>query len=230
MIALGRRAVDAAIVALVLLVLIGLFLGRVVPLTGRDTLIIGGRSMEPAIPMGAAIVIEPVDPSELSVGDVVTMRVGAKPSIFTHRIIRLLTLDGQPYIETKGDANAAPDRATTPAASVVGRVAWSIPLAGYLLALLSIPAGIAFAIGLGVTLVLIAILLDDLEEANGTYWYQVRSLPPELGERRRRTCLGDGSSARYHAADHRRAASSRRRPSTCPARSSRAPASTSMPT
>jgi signal peptidase len=164
MIALGRRAIDAAIVALVLLVLIGLFLGRVVPLTGRDTLIIGGRSMEPAIPMGAAIVIEPVTASELSVGDVVTMRVGAKPSIFTHRIVRLLTLDGQPYIETKGDANAAPDGATTPVTSVVGRVAWSIPLAGYLLALLSIPAGIAFVIGLGITLVLSAILLEDLEE------------------------------------------------------------------
>ena len=164
MIAIGRRVIDAAIVALVLLVLVGLFLGRVVPLTGRDTLIIGGRSMEPAIPMGAAIVIEPVAASALSVGDVVTMRVGTKPSIFTHRIVRLLTLDGQPYIETKGDANAAPDGATTPVTSVVGRVAWSIPLAGYLLALLSIPAGIAFVIGLGITLVLVAILLEDLEE------------------------------------------------------------------
>jgi signal peptidase len=164
MIAIGRRAIDAAIVALVVLVLVGLFLGRVVPLTGRDTLIIGGRSMEPAIPMGAAIVIEPVTASELGVGDVVTMRVGAKPSIFTHRIVRLLTLDGQPYIETKGDANAAPDGATIPVTSVAGRVVWSIPLAGYLLALLSIPAGIAFVIGLGITLVLVAILLEDLEE------------------------------------------------------------------
>lgn len=164
MIALGRRAIDAAIVALVVLVLVGLFLGRVVPLTGRDTLIIGGRSMEPAIPMGAAIVIEPVAASELGVGDVVTMRVGAKPSIFTHRIVRLLTLDGQPYIETKGDANAAPDGATIPVTSVAGRVAWSIPFAGYLLALLSIPAGIAFVIGLGTTLVVVAILLEDLEE------------------------------------------------------------------
>ena len=164
MFAIGRRVIDAAIVALVLLVLIGLFLGRLVPLTGRDTLIIGGRSMEPAIPMGAAIVIERVAASELSVGDVVTMRVGTKPSIFTHRIVRLLTLDGQPYIETKGDANAAPDGATIPVTSVVGRVAWSIPLAGYLLALLSIPAGIAFVIGLGITLVLVAILLEDLEE------------------------------------------------------------------
>jgi signal peptidase I len=164
LIAIGRRVIDAAIVALVVLVLIGLFLGRVVPLTGRDTLIIGGGSMQPAIPMGAAIVVEPVPASELSVGDVVTLRVGTKPSIFTHRIVRLLTLDGQPYIETKGDANAAPDGATIPVTAVVGRVAWSIPLAGYLLALLSIPAGVAFVIGLGITLVLVAILLDDLEQ------------------------------------------------------------------
>jgi signal peptidase len=161
---LARRVVDAAIVALVLVVLVGLFLGRAVPLTGRDTLIIGGRSMEPTIPIGAAVVIEPVSAAQLKVGDVVTIRVSPKPSVFTHRIVRLLSLEGQPYIETKGDANATPDPATAPASAIVGRVGWSIPLAGYLLALLSLPMGIVFVIGLGVTLALVAVLLEDLED------------------------------------------------------------------
>lgn len=163
-IALARRVIDVAILALVLVVLVGLLLGRGVPLTGRDTLIIGGRSMEPTIPIGSAVVIEPVSAAQLRVGDVVTIRVGPKPSVFTHRVVRLLTLDGQPYIETKGDANARPDPATTPASAIIGRVDWSIPFAGYLLALMSLPMGIAFVIGLGVTLVLVAVLLEDLED------------------------------------------------------------------
>jgi signal peptidase I len=163
-IVLARRAVDVAIVTVVLVVLVVLFLGRVVPLTGRDTLIIGGRSMEPTIPIGAAVVIEPVSASELRIGDVVTLRVGPKPSLFTHRVVRLLTLDGRPYVETKGDANAVADPVTTPTSAIIGRVGWSIPFVGYLLALLSLPMGIAFVIGLGITLVLVAILLEDLED------------------------------------------------------------------
>jgi signal peptidase len=162
-IVLARRVTDVAIVALVLVVLIGLFLGRGVPLTGRDTLIIGERSMEPTIPVGAAVVIEPVSAAKLRVGDVVTIRVGPRAAVLTRRVVRLLTLDGQPYIETKGDANATADPASSPAAAIVGRVDWSVPLAGYLLALLSLPTGIAFVIGLGITLVLVAVLLEDLE-------------------------------------------------------------------
>ncbi len=55
-----RRTVDVLIVGLVALVLLALFLGRVVPLTGRETLIIAGGSMEPTLPIGSAVVIEPV--------------------------------------------------------------------------------------------------------------------------------------------------------------------------
>ncbi len=158
-----RRTVDVLIVGLVALVLLALFLGRIVPLTGRETLIIAGSSMEPTLPIGSAVVIEPVPVDALAVGDIVTLKVGSKPSIFTHRIVRSLTLDGVPYIETKGDANAAPDGATTPAAAVAGRVAWSIPFAGYLVALLSVPIGVLFVLVLGATLVLAAWLLDTGE-------------------------------------------------------------------
>ncbi len=163
-IVLARRVTDAAIVTLVLVVLIGLFLGRGVALTGRDTLIVGGRSMEPTIPVGAAVIVEPVTAAQLRIGDIVTIRVDGGPSFVTHRIVGLSSRDGQPYVETRGDAESTPDPATSPASSIVGRVGWSIPLAGYLLALLSLPMGIVFAIGLGVTIVLLAVLLDDLED------------------------------------------------------------------
>lgn len=161
----ARRVVDGAIIALILLVAFGVVLGRGVPMSGRQTLIIGGRSMEPSIPLGSAIVIDPVAPADIAIGDVVTMRVGPRQSVFTHRVTRLLTLDGVPYIATKGDANTAPDGASTPASSVIGRVAWSIPLAGFLLALLSEPIGVMFVLGLGCSLVVMAFLLETIESA-----------------------------------------------------------------
>lgn len=159
----ARRVVDVAIIALILLVAFGVVLGRGVPMSGRQTLIIGGGSMEPTIPLGSAIVIDPVAPADIAVGDVVTMKVGPRQSVFTHRVTRLLTLDGVAHIATKGDANDAPDGATIPASAVIGRVAWSIPFAGFLLALLSAPIGVMFVLGLGVSLVVTAFLLETIE-------------------------------------------------------------------
>ncbi len=160
---LVRRGIDAAVVALVGLVLLGVFLGRGLPLVGRPTLIVAGPSMEPSLPIGSAAMIEPIPVGGPVVGDVVEIRVGPTSALFTHRVTRRLELDGVPYIETKGDANPAPDPATVPVSSVVGRVAWSIPYAGYLLALLSIPAGVIFVIGLGLSLIVLADLLETLE-------------------------------------------------------------------
>ena len=72
----ARRILDGLLVSLLVVVVLAVILGRVVPLTGRTTLLIGGGSMEPAIPLGAAVVIEPVDGSKLQVGDVVSLRSG----------------------------------------------------------------------------------------------------------------------------------------------------------
>ena len=62
-------------------------LGRLVPLTGRQSIVIGGASMEPAIPLGSAVVVTPVDSSVLLVGDVVSMKVDESATTYTHRIV-----------------------------------------------------------------------------------------------------------------------------------------------
>ena len=56
-----RRVLDALLLALIVVVLGGVVLGKLVPLTGRQTIVIGGGSMEPAVPLGAAVIIKPVD-------------------------------------------------------------------------------------------------------------------------------------------------------------------------
>ncbi len=155
-----RRLLDGLLLALVVVSLGILVLGRVLPLTGHPTLVVAGPSMEPAIPLGAAVVLDQVAPADLAVGDVVSLRSGADRAIFTHRIIRLAERDGGLWLETQGDANATPDPSLTPATAVIGRVAVGIPLAGYLLTLYSAPVGILFVISLGLVLLLLGVLLE----------------------------------------------------------------------
>ncbi len=159
-----RRVSDGLLIGVILVVLLGVILGRVVPLNGRQTLIIGGGSMEPAIPLGAAVVIEPVPATDLAVGDVVSLRTGNElRSIFTHRITRVVPRADELWVETKGDANARADPSITPTSQVIGRVTMTIPYAGYLLALLSIPSGVLLVILVAGFLIVFSWLLESFE-------------------------------------------------------------------
>jgi signal peptidase len=160
-----RDVCDAALVLLVALCLLTIALGRVLPLTGRTTLAVAGGSMEPAIGLGSAIVIEPVDPHSLAVGDVVSLRSGPNRAIFSHRIIRVVVRDDAVWIETKGDANATADPSLTPASQVIGRATVTIPGVGYLIALLSSLHGIVFVVSLGLVLIVAASLVEGLVPA-----------------------------------------------------------------
>lgn len=159
-----RWVLDAALVGLILIALAGAVLGRLVPLTGRETLIIGGASMEPEIQLGAAVVIEPVAPEQIAVGDIVSLRSGeGLKSIFTHRVTRVISRPDGIWVETKGDANRVLDASITPATNVIGRVVLNVPFGGFLLKLLSVPSGVALIICLAGVLVTCTWLVETLE-------------------------------------------------------------------
>ena len=158
-----RRIVDLGLVILIVVVLLAVILGKGAPLIGRQSIVIGGGSMEPSIGLGAAILVKPADPASLAEGDVVSMRVGPDQTTYTHRIVAVVDRADGRWIRTKGDANAAPDPTLVPASAVIGRVELVVPYAGYLLALLSLPMGVTFVLGLAATLLAIAWLLESLE-------------------------------------------------------------------
>jgi len=158
-----RRLLDAVLLALILVVVFGVILAKVVPVTGRETIIVGGRSMEPAIPMGSAIIVGRVASSQLHVGDVITLRAGDEHARFTHRITEILDRPDGRYVWTKGDANERRDPTPVHESAIEGRVQASIPMAGYLIALLSIPTGVLFVIGVAATLLAAVWLLESLE-------------------------------------------------------------------
>jgi signal peptidase len=159
-----RRVVRALVHGLVVVLTITSVsvaaLGRIVPLTGRTTLVVAGPSMSPAIPVGSAIIVEPVDPATLAVGDVVSLRSGPARAIFTHRITRIVLRDGEVWLQTKGDANPAADPSIVPAADVMGRSILAFPYAGYLVALASRPSGLVLVVALGLLLLTVSWILD----------------------------------------------------------------------
>jgi signal peptidase len=157
-----RRLVDVALVALVAAVLATVAVAKLPELAGGRTFVVAGGSMEPAIGKGSALAVMPVAPDAIEVGNVVSMRVPPRDTLFTHRVTRVVQRDGQPLFETGGDANAAPDPSLVPPGWIVGRVETVFPMIGYLVALLSIPSGLVFVLGVGAMLLVTGWLLEDL--------------------------------------------------------------------
>lgn len=155
----ARHLSDLALVGLIVVASSGVILARVVPATGRATFVVASGSMAPAIPVGAAVIVEPVDPAALREGDVVSLRSGPQRAVFTHRITRVVDRADGRWIETRGDANTTVDPSITPASSVIGRVALTVPLAGFVVAWLSLPSGVLAVIGVGFALMTASWLL-----------------------------------------------------------------------
>jgi signal peptidase len=160
---LGRRGLEAGLFTLILVALFGVVLARGVPLLDRTLLVVSGPSMEPAIGRGAAIVLEPVVAADLRVGDVVSLRLSPGSAVVTHRISRIVALADGTWLETRGDANPAPDPVLVPPGAVIGRVGLTMPWAGYLVALLSLPSGLAMLAGIAGLLLSGAVLLETFE-------------------------------------------------------------------
>jgi signal peptidase len=161
----ARRTLDVLLLLLIGLVVVTMVIARVIPaVTGGATFVVGGGSMEPTIPLGSAVVTAPVAATDLAVGDIVSLRVGDQHAVFTHRIIRLAERDGAVWLETRGDANTAPDPSLVPATEVIGRVTLSIPLAGYLVMVLGSVQGMLFLVSLGVLVLAGAWMLETFED------------------------------------------------------------------
>ena len=166
---IARRALDLVLLGLTGVFAATLILTRIVPvITGAPVFVVGGGSMEPAIHLGSVVIELPVPATDLSAGDVVSIRVGPQQAVFTHRITRLVTRDGQPWIETRGDANPVGDPSIVPVSAVLGRVATVVPGAGFVVQMLASFAGVAFLLSLAMVTLLGSWLLEDLDDERRT--------------------------------------------------------------
>ena len=76
-----------------------------------------GFSMEPAIRDGDRVLIAPVEPDRLRVGDVVKYRAGDE--LRMHRLVKTHSYAGDHLFVLRGDRGTSED--TVPAAAVIGR-------------------------------------------------------------------------------------------------------------
>jgi signal peptidase I len=91
-------------------------------------------SMVPTLAVGGVAFDRPVPAKTVRVGDVITFEDPYTPGrLVTHRVVRIFHTNHGLAYRTKGDANAARDPWTIRLPDRVGRVAFSVPYAGYVL-------------------------------------------------------------------------------------------------
>lgn len=131
-------------------------------LLGWQQLTVLTGSMEPEIPVGSMVYVQPVEPETLAEGDVVTF-TQADGDTVTHRVVRNRTVEGT--LVTKGDANAEEDVEPVPYDRVVGKVGLALPGAGDVFGYLSSDVGKIYMLAFGACGVMLVILGGRMRKA-----------------------------------------------------------------
>lgn len=118
-------------------------------------------SMEPVIPAGAVIYVQPVEFKNIQERDIITFRLEKSRTQVTHRVVG--KDEKKQCLFTKGDANKEPDVQPVSYENVQGIVRCTIPYLGKMAILLTNREGKIFMVG-------ILLLLLGLEELETCGW------------------------------------------------------------
>lgn len=143
------------IVVVVALLLVG------ARLFGLQVYAVLSGSMEPTYHVGSVIYVEPVDPSEIQVGDPITFVMNEELTVATHRVVRIDAENSHFY--TKGDANENLDAAPVHFNNLLGKPVFTIPYLGYISSYVQSPPGMYYAIAVGVLLLVLVFVPDMLD-------------------------------------------------------------------
>lgn len=95
-------------------------------IAGFETYAVETASMDPTIPVGALVVVQPEGAADLVEGDIVAYQRG--DVVIVHRVVANQVVEG--YLTTKGDANELEDQEPVRYESVIGSVVFSVPYLG----------------------------------------------------------------------------------------------------
>jgi signal peptidase len=160
-----RRILELVLVVYVLGVLGLTAVANFAPHAGYDLFAVRSPSMAPALGVGDLVVAERVAASDVRPGDVIAFQVGSGTTV-THRVVSLTATDDGPVFTTQGDANGTPDPVATRAEQLQGRLAGSVALLGFLLAMLAMPSGIAALFSIGAALLTAVWMLDEVADGD----------------------------------------------------------------
>jgi len=106
----------------------------VLTVVGYKPVAVYSGSMQPTIPVGGLALDRAIPARDVRLGDVITFSDPyVKGRLVTHRVIGILQTPHGLVYRTKGDANPRRDPWTIRLAGHVGRVSFSVPVAGYVL-------------------------------------------------------------------------------------------------
>ena len=141
----GRRLLLLATLLAWTLLGAGVVLGAAVagPIAwGWRPLAVLSGSMAPTLETGDEIIVRPVAPVALHVGDIVTYNDPSRGNVLvTHRVRDVRVTKDTVHVITRGDANDGSERWSVAAGGRVGRVAYRVPQLGYVTVAAGTPLG-----------------------------------------------------------------------------------------
>ena len=111
-------------------------------------------SMEPAIPVGSLVYVDPVSPETLEPGDIVAFYSGE--TVITHRVVENHYFYNE--LITKGDANEKEDINPVRYDEVIGRVTVHFPVLGRFLSVYALPVSKVYLLALAACGVMLNVL------------------------------------------------------------------------
>jgi signal peptidase len=146
-----------------------------------------GSSMEPTLTSGSLMMISPIDPKNIKVGDIIVYNIPSMtreyynyPPTIAHRVVQVITSPSLGY-RTQGD-NTGPDPFTVRPEDIRGTVGSQIPYIGIPLLFFQSTQGMIFAI---IALVLLALFLYGTELGRGGGWVHRGFFSPVIIEEKK---------------------------------------------
>lgn len=129
---------------------------------GWQGVIVLTGSMAPALETGGVAFVDPVEPEDIGVGDIMTFTRPDSDQQVTHRVIEVIGTTTGPLFRTKGDANDIPDGWVVTGDQVVGKVRLALPHLGGFAELV---VGNRRALGLAMAVPALYLIVDDIRRS-----------------------------------------------------------------
>jgi len=143
--------------------------GKIPSVMGYSPMSVLSGSMRPMLEPGDMIITKSPTVENISIGDVITYRVGDS-TLVTHRVIDIITENNEVKFQTQGDANNTIDQRLLTSEEIVGTYVFKIPKGGYMSNFSRTPLGFILLIILPIAVLigneLITILREEKKEQN----------------------------------------------------------------
>ena len=182
----SRNILKIAIVVLVVTVAATFAVFAVPQLVGaEESYIVVSSSMTPAISANDAIIVDDVTPTSVGEGDVIVFSErgesdGDNIDVTSHRVVDVTNGENGLAFKTKGDANEEADQGLVPASALVGRVMFTIPLIGHIVAFAGTQLGFIALVAVPLGLLVVGEVYDLARAARNSR--EANDVPDEQPE------------------------------------------------